>query len=68
MVALGADYPVPSELVTVPRSTSVGLYWFHPLVLPEFERVVSEGGLRLVARRLEPNRIPDFENVTVPRA
>jgi DNA-binding NarL/FixJ family response regulator len=67
-VALGADYPLPSELVTVPRSTSVGLYWFHPLVLPEFERVVSEGGLRLVARRLEPNRIPDFEHVTVPRA
>ena len=67
-VALGADYPLPSELVTVPRSSSVGLYWFHPLVLPEFERVVSEGGLRLVARRLEPNRIPDFENVTVPRA
>ena len=67
-VALGRNYPLPSELVTVPRSTSVGLYWFHPLVLPEFERVVSEGGLRLVDRRLEPNRIPDFENVTVPRA
>jgi DNA-binding NarL/FixJ family response regulator len=54
--------------VAVPRSSSVGLYWFHPLVLPEFERVVSDGGLRLVARRLEANRIPDFENVTVPRA
>jgi DNA-binding NarL/FixJ family response regulator len=67
-VALGRAYPLPSELVTVPRSTSVGLYWFHPLVLPEFERAVSDGGLRLVARRLEPNRIPDFENVTVPRA
>ncbi|MET0621031.1 MAG: hypothetical protein ABW056_12175, partial [Thermoanaerobaculia bacterium] len=54
--------------MAVPRSSSVGLYWFHPLVLPEFERAVSEGGLRLIARRLEPNRIPDFENVTVPRA
>jgi DNA-binding NarL/FixJ family response regulator len=54
--------------VTVPRSSSVGLYWFHPLVLPEFERLVSDAGLRLVARRLEANRIPDFENLSVPRA
>jgi DNA-binding NarL/FixJ family response regulator len=46
----------------------VGLYWFHPLVLPEFERVVSDAGLRLVARRLEANRIPDFENVAIPKA
>ena len=37
-------------------------------MLPEFERTVSDAGLRLVARRLEANRIPDFENVTVPRA
>jgi DNA-binding NarL/FixJ family response regulator len=44
------------------------LYWFHPLVLPEFERLVPDAGLRLVARRLEANRIPDFENVAVPRA
>jgi DNA-binding NarL/FixJ family response regulator len=44
------------------------LYWFHPLVLPEFERVVSDAGLRLIARRLEANRIPDFENVAVPKA
>jgi DNA-binding NarL/FixJ family response regulator len=54
--------------VTVPRSSSVGLYWFHPLVLPEFERLVSDAGLRLVSRRLEANRIPDFENISVPRA
>ena len=54
--------------MTVSRSSTVGLYWFHPLVLPEFERLVSEGGLRLVSRRLEANRIPDFENISVPRA
>ena len=46
----------------------MGLYWFHPLVLPEFERVVSDAGLRLIARRLEANRIPDFENIAVPKA
>ena len=67
-VALGNVNPVPSKSVAVSRSSSVGLYWFHPLVLPEFERVVSDAGLRLVARRLEANRIPDFENVAVPRA
>lgn len=55
-------------MVTVNRSSSVGLYWCHPLVLPELERLVSEAGLRLTARRLEANRIPDFENLTVPKA
>ena len=67
-VALGAAYPLPSDRVTAPRSSSVGLYWFHPLVLPEFERAASEAGVRVIARRLEANRIPDFEDVTVPRA
>jgi DNA-binding NarL/FixJ family response regulator len=54
--------------VTAHRSSSIGLYWCHPLVLPELERLVSEAGLRLIARRLEANRIPDFENLSVPKA
>ncbi len=53
--------------MAVHRST-VGLFWCHPLVLPQFEQLISENGHRLLARRLEPNRIPDFENLTVPRA
>ncbi|MFY9550413.1 MAG: response regulator transcription factor [Thermoanaerobaculia bacterium] len=50
------------------RLSTVGLYWCHPLVLPEFERLISDNGFRLIARRLEANRIPDFENLSVPRA
>ena len=48
--------------------TTVGLFWCHPLVLPQFEQLISENGYRLLARRLETNRIPDFENLQVPRA
>ena len=50
------------------RLSTVGLYWCHPLVLPEFERLISDNGFRLIARRLEANRIPDFEDLSVPRA
>jgi DNA-binding NarL/FixJ family response regulator len=46
----------------------VGFFWCHPLVLPQFERLIVDHGYRLVARRLEANRIPDFERVSVPRA
>lgn len=49
------------------RST-VGLYWCHPLVLPQFQEKISEQGYRLFDRRLEANRIPDFENLSVPKA
>ena len=48
--------------------TTVGLFWCHPLVLPQFEQLIAENGYRLLARRLEANRIPDFENLQVPRA
>lgn len=53
--------------MAVHRST-VGLFWCHPLVLPQFEQLISDNGYRLLARRLESNRIPDFENLAVPRA
>ncbi|HEY3202615.1 MAG TPA: LuxR C-terminal-related transcriptional regulator [Thermoanaerobaculia bacterium] len=53
--------------MTTHRS-SVGLYWCHPLVLPQFERLISDSGFRLISRRLEPNRIPDLEKGSVPRA
>jgi DNA-binding NarL/FixJ family response regulator len=54
-------------VVAVQRST-VGLFWCHPLVLPQFEQLIADTGYRLLARRLEANRIPDFENLSVPRA
>jgi DNA-binding NarL/FixJ family response regulator len=53
--------------VSTHRST-VGLYWCHPLVLPQFQERISEQGYRLFDRRLEANRIPDFENISVPKA
>ncbi len=46
----------------------MGLFWCHPLVLPQFEQLISDSGYRLLARRLEANRIPDFENLSVPKA
>lgn len=46
----------------------VGLFWCHPLVLPQFEQLISSTGYQLLARRLEANRIPDFENLAVPKA
>ena len=54
-------------MVAIHRST-VGLFWCHPLVLPQFEQLISDSGYRLLARRLEANRIPDFENLSVPKA
>jgi DNA-binding NarL/FixJ family response regulator len=54
-------------MVALHRST-VGLFWCHPLVLPQFEQLISDTGYRLLARRLEANRIPDFENLSVPKA
>ena len=53
--------------MTTHRST-VGLYWCHPLVLPQVERLLSDNGYRLLARRLDANRIPDFDRISVPRA
>ena len=49
-------------------SSRVGLFWCHPLVLPQFEQLITSTGYQLLARRLEANRIPDFENLSVPRA
>ncbi len=46
----------------------MGLFWCHPLVLPQFEQLISDSGYRLLGRRLEANRIPDFENLSVPKA
>ena len=49
------------------RST-VGLYWCHPLVLPQVQERIAEQGYKLFDRRLEANRIPDFEHLSVPKA
>ena len=50
------------------QRSPVGLFWCHPLVLPQFEQLIADTSFRLLARRLEANRIPDFENLSVPKA
>ncbi len=52
----------------VAHRSTVGLFWCHPLVLPQFEQLISDDGNRVLSRRLEANRIPDFESLSVPRA
>ena len=68
-VALFGERPLTYESVgSSSHRCSVGFYWCHPLVLPQFQRVISEHGFRLIARRLEADRIPDFERLSVPKA
>jgi DNA-binding NarL/FixJ family response regulator len=68
-VALFGERPLTYESVgSSSHRCSVGFYWCHPLVLPQFQRVISENGFRLIARRLEADRIPDFERLSVPKA
>ncbi len=40
----------------------------HPLVLGEFERVLSRPSFHLVLRQLESTLVPDLRRVTLPRA
>ena len=51
-----------------PRRASVCLLAFHPLVLSEFERLLSELPFSVHARRLEPDLMADPSKLTVPRA
>ncbi len=40
----------------------------HPLVLGEFERVLSRPGFRLISRQLESTLAPDLRRLSLPRA
>ncbi len=40
----------------------------HPLVLGEFQRLLSRPGFRLLTRRLESTLVPDLQRLTLPRA
>jgi len=50
------------------RRSSVCLLSFHPLVLSEFERLLSELPLSVHGRRLEPDLIADPTKLVVPKA
>jgi DNA-binding NarL/FixJ family response regulator len=49
-----------------PRAT-VCLYFFHPLLLSEFQRLLSGDEIRMLDRRVEHNQMPDA-SASVPRA
>ena len=40
----------------------------HPMVLAEFDRLLSDSGFQLVSRQLESMLAPDLRNLEVPRA
>ena len=51
-----------------PRRASVCLLAFHPLVLSEFERLLSDLPFTIHAKRLEPDLMADPAKLAVPRA
>jgi two-component system response regulator DevR len=53
--------------VSSTRRVSVCLFSFHPLLLSEFQRLLSGDDVRVVDRRVERNRAPDA-SLPVPRA
>ncbi len=50
------------------RRTAVCLFCVHPLLLSEFERLLSGHGFRVLGRRVEPDRMPDPQRLSLPRA
>jgi DNA-binding NarL/FixJ family response regulator len=54
----------------IPRKgrATVCLYWFHPLLLAEFQRLLPPGDFHLTSRQLEPDAMPDLRSVSHPRA
>jgi DNA-binding NarL/FixJ family response regulator len=50
------------------RRPTVCLLAFHPLVLSEFERILSEEAFALNVRRLEPDLMADPEKLSIPKA
>ena len=59
------------DAVVKPRSNrraTVGLLAFHPLVLSEFERLLTGDAFALTVRRLEPDIMADPERLTIPKA
>jgi DNA-binding NarL/FixJ family response regulator len=50
------------------RSLSVCLLSAHPLVLGEFEKLLSRPGLQIVAKQLESTLAPELRRVALPKA
>ncbi len=58
----------PVRKVSPRRRAAVCLFSFHPLLLSEFERLLSRHDFRLLGRRVEPDRMSDPQQLSVPRA
>jgi DNA-binding NarL/FixJ family response regulator len=50
------------------RSPSVCLFYFHPVLAAEFQKTLAGESFRLQTRRLETNRLPDIQSLSIPRA
>jgi DNA-binding NarL/FixJ family response regulator len=50
------------------KPLAVCIYSFHPLVLAELDRLLSERGFRCELHRLDPTRIEDVNRLPVPSA
>ena len=50
------------------RRANVCLLAFHPLVLSEFERLLSGNAFALTVRRLEPDLMADPDRLAIPKA
>jgi DNA-binding NarL/FixJ family response regulator len=70
-LAEGTEIAYPAFIVSKTRTSrraSVCLLAFHPLVLSEFERLLSGESLSVSQRRLEADLIADPSKLSVPRA
>ena len=50
------------------RRAAVCLFALHPLLLAEFQRLLSNHPFRLLSRRVEANGLSDLQKLAVPRA
>jgi len=50
------------------RRIEVCLYWFHPMLLSEFQRRLGTGSFHLSTHRLEPYSVPDLRTLAYPEA
>lgn len=51
-----------------PKRPAVCLFAFHPLLGPEFGRLLPEKDFRLFLRRVDPEQVPDASRLPMPKA
>jgi DNA-binding NarL/FixJ family response regulator len=62
-------YPAETLPKASPRARAkVCLFSFHPLVLPEIQRLAEGDGFQFQARTIDQDQMPSLETVSIPRA